>query len=124
MLVERELSVRKFRIEDYLETVASFCPIEGRTDNTYAGTWFRKRHEDGADKESLQKAMRLPSDGEEAKRIVQRAHSGKASVESIESETQRMAPLPLYDLTGVTAACQPPFRVQRTKDIRSRPSAV
>src|SRR6202043_672808 len=28
-----------------------------------------------------------------------RAHSGKASVESIESETQRMAALPLYDLT-------------------------
>src|SRR5260370_5324306 len=99
MLAERELAIRKFVSEDYLEIVASFCPIEGKTDNTYAGSWFRKRQEDGADKESLQEATRLPSDGEEAKRIIERAHSGKASVESIESETQRMAPLPLYDLT-------------------------
>ena len=43
MLVERELAIRKFVSEDYLEIVASFCPIESRTDNTYTGTWFRKR---------------------------------------------------------------------------------
>ena len=119
MLVDRELSVRKFVSEDYLEIVASFCPIEGRTDNTCAGTWFRKRHEDGADKESLQKAMRLPSDGEEAKRIVQRAHSGKASVESIESETQRMAPLSLYDLTELQRHANRlfGFSAQKTLDL-------
>ena len=99
MLVERELFIRKFVSKDYLEIVASFCPIESRTGNTYAGTWFRKRQEDGADQESLQNAKRLPSDGEEAKRIVERARGGKASVESIASQTQRMAPLPLYDLT-------------------------
>src|ERR1700720_1551261 len=43
MVVERELAIRKFLSEDYLEIVASFCPIESRTDNTYTGTWFRKR---------------------------------------------------------------------------------
>src|SRR6266478_5380962 len=119
MLAERELAIRKFVSEDYLEIVASFCPIEGKTDNTYAGSWFRKRQEDGADKESLQEAIRLPSDGEEAKRIVQRAHSGKASVESIESETQRMAPLPLYDLTELQRHANRlfGFSAQKTLDL-------
>jgi DNA topoisomerase-3 len=119
MLAERELAIRKFVSEDYLEIVASFCPIEGKTDNTYAGSWFRKRQEDGADKESLQEAMRLPSDGEEAKRIVQRAHSGKALVESIESETQRMAPLPLYDLTELQRHANRlfGFSAQKTLDL-------
>src|SRR5216683_5625990 len=119
MLAERELAIRKFVSEDYLEIVASFCPIEGKTDNTYAGSWFRKRQEDGADKESLQEATRLPSDGEEAKRIVQRAHSGKASVESIESETQRMAPLPLYDLTELQRHANRlfGFSAQKTLDL-------
>src|SRR5262249_59712542 len=41
----------------------------------------------------------LPVDGEEAGRIIGRARSGTAAIESIESETQRMAPPPLYDLT-------------------------
>ena len=44
-------------------------------------------------------AMRLPADGEEAERIVARARTGAAHIESIESETQRMAPPLLYDLT-------------------------
>jgi DNA topoisomerase-3 len=119
MLAERELAIRKFVSEDYLEIVASFCPIEGKTDNTYVGSWFRKRQEDGADKESLQEAMRLPSDGEEAKRILQRAHSGEASVESIESETQRMAPLPLYDLTELQRHANRlfGFSAQKTLDL-------
>src|SRR5713101_7472735 len=119
MLAERELAIRKFVSEDYLEIVASFCPIGGRTDNTYAGSWFRKRQEDGAAKESLQKAMRLPSDGEEAKRIVERAHSGKASVESIESEIQRMVPPPLYDLTELQRHANRlfGFSAQQTLDV-------
>ena len=98
MLVERELAIRSFVPEDYLEIVASFRPTDGPKESRYQGTWFRKRQEE-AGKESLQQAMRLPADGEEAKRIVERAHSGTAAIESIESETQRMAPPPLYDLT-------------------------
>ena len=43
--------------------------------------------------------MRLPPDGEEANRIVARAKTGKAAIESIDAQTQRMAPPPLYDLT-------------------------
>jgi DNA topoisomerase III len=43
--------------------------------------------------------MRLPVDGEEASRVVERARTGNASNESIQSETQRMVPPQLYDLT-------------------------
>jgi hypothetical protein len=42
---------------------------------------------EGADKESLQKATRLPTDGKEAKLIPERAHAGKASIDSIQSDT-------------------------------------
>ena len=90
MVVERELAIRSFVPEDYLEVVASFRPTRGTKESRYQGRWFRTRPEGGADKESLQKAMRLPIDGEEANRVVERARTGKASIESIESETQRM----------------------------------
>ena len=99
LLVERELVIRNFVAEDYLEILANFRPTGGTKESTYQGTWFRTQPEDEARKESLQKAMRLPIDGEEANRIVNRARTGNASIESIRSETQRMAPPPLYDLT-------------------------
>ncbi len=91
MLVERELAIRSFVPEDYFEVLATFSP--GGTDK-YQGTWFREPVTD-----SIQNAMRLPADGEEAGRIVERARTGEARIASIESETQRMAPLLLYDLT-------------------------
>src|SRR5580700_561219 len=98
MLVERELAIRKFVPEDYREVLATFHPVGTAKANTYQGTWFRER-KDAADKESLQQSMRLPADGEEARRIAERARTGEAEIESIESQTQRMAPPPLYDLT-------------------------
>ncbi len=99
VVVERELAIRSFVPEDYLEILANFRPTSGTKESTYQGTWFRTQPEDATDKESLQKAMRLPADGEEASRIVERVRTGNASVESIRSETQRMAPPQLYDLT-------------------------
>jgi len=91
MLVERELAIRAFVPEDYIEVLATFSPI---ADEKYQGTWFREPVKD-----SIQQAMRLPADGAEAERIVARAHTGAAHIESIQSETQRMAPPLLYDLT-------------------------
>src|ERR1700722_7629669 len=67
MLVERELAVRSFVPEDYVEVAASFQPNRGPEDSRYQGTWFRKQTEHGGDKETLQKAMRLSADGEEAR---------------------------------------------------------
>ncbi|HTQ54605.1 MAG TPA: DNA topoisomerase 3 [Bryobacteraceae bacterium] len=91
MVVERELAIRAFVPEDYLEVQATFSP---GGDAKYRGTWFREPVKD-----SVQMAMRLPADGEEAGRIVARARTGAARMESIKQETQRMAPPLLYDLT-------------------------
>ena len=91
MLVERELAVRAFVPEDYMEVVATFSP--GGSDQ-YKGTWYREPVKD-----SVQTAMRLPANGEEAARIVARARTGEARIESVQSERQSMAPLLLYDLT-------------------------
>ncbi len=99
MLVERELAIRAFVPEDYQEVVATFHPTAASPESTYKGTWFRPSQGDGADKEKLQAAKRLNADGNEAAGIIERARAGQASIESIESVTQRMAPLPLYDLT-------------------------
>ena len=66
MLVERELAIRAFVPEDYLEVVATFHPQGKPVAETYRGTWFRERAGKGADKETLAKSMRLTPDGEEA----------------------------------------------------------
>ncbi len=99
MLVERELAIRSFVPEDYVEVAATFHPQGAPAGQTYRGTWLRDRAAAGADKESLQQAMRLPPDGEEAKAIEARARTGQAAIESIQAQTQRMAPPLLYDLT-------------------------
>src|SRR5229473_5274161 len=119
VVVERELAIRSFVPEDYLEILANFHPTSGTKESTYQGTWFRNQPEDATDKESLQKAMRLPADGEEASRIVERVRTGNASVESIRSETQRMAPPQLYDLTELQRHANRlfGFSAQKTLDI-------
>ena len=117
MLVERELAIRAFVPEEYLEVTATFTPKSPPPEEagepaapTYQGTWFRsplpagggeaRESKTGEPKRSpLQEAMRLPADGQEAARIVARARTGEARIESVESETQRMAPPLLYDLT-------------------------
>ena len=96
MVVERELAIRAFVPEDYLEVVATFSPGPGVA---YRGTWFR-----GADPTPEAKRLKADKDKpgkdlEEAARIVQRARTGKAEVESVRSETKRMGPPLLYDLT-------------------------
>ncbi len=97
MVVERELAIRAFVPEDYLEVLATFSRGE---DPSYRGTWFR-----GDSPNPEAKRIKTPpggKDGEdlvEAMKIVQRARRGKAEVESIRAETKRMPPPLLYDLT-------------------------
>src|ERR1022692_2203471 len=98
MLVERELAIRKFVSEDYVEVLATFHSGDAPKGSTYQGTWFRDRPLQ-SDQESLQKSMRLPPDSEEANRIAERARTGQAAIESIVAQTQRMPPPALYDLT-------------------------
>ncbi len=119
MLVERELAVRAFVPEDYKEVIATFRPAIAPGGDSYKGTWFRPQSADAGDKESIQKAMRLPADGKEAKEIVARAKTGKAAVESIKRETQRMVPPFLYDLTELQRHANRlfGFTAQKTLDV-------
>jgi DNA topoisomerase-3 len=97
MVVERELAIRAFVPEDYLEVQATFSP---GGDPTYKGTWFQ-----GETPNAEAKRIKTPpggKDGEDlvtATRIVQRAKTGRAAIESIRAETKRMPPPLLYDLT-------------------------
>jgi DNA topoisomerase-3 len=92
MVVERELAVRRFVPEDYLEVIATFRPAARPDAEAYEGTWVR-------DVAEIQKSSRLPPDGVEAGQIAARAKTGVAAIESVKAETQRMGPPLLYDLT-------------------------
>jgi DNA topoisomerase-3 len=115
LVAERELAIRAFVVEDYREVVATFTPfpspsqppspLEGEGPGVrgdaepetkgllrYQGVWFRGDRPEP-------KAKRLPADGEEAARIVARARSGTARIESRRAETRRAPPPLLYDLT-------------------------
>jgi DNA topoisomerase-3 len=118
MLAERELAIRRFVSEDYLEIVANFRPTGATNESTYSGTWFRARPE-SAEKEELHRAMRLPVDGGQANRIIERARNGKASIDSVEARMQRMAPPLLYDLTELQRHANRlfGFSAQKTLDI-------
>ena len=90
MVVERELAIRAFVPEDYLNVVAKFSPSQGLS---YDGVWFRPGIE------PMDFAKKLPPDGKEAAVIEARTRTGAAHIESIEAQTKRMPPPFLYDLT-------------------------
>jgi DNA topoisomerase-3 len=92
MMVERELAVRRFVPEDYLELIVTFRPSARAGAASYKGTWV-------SDVEEIQKSSRLAADGVEAGQIAARAKTGIAAIESVKAETQRMGPPLLYDLT-------------------------
>ena len=99
MIVDREIALRNFVPEDYVEVVATFQGRNNPNKESYQGTWFRSQAKPGNDNDSLTKASRLPADGEEANRIVLRGRTGEAVIESLSSETKRMQPPLPYDLT-------------------------
>ena len=90
MIVDRELTLRSFVPEDYIEVVATFQGRENSDKENYQGTWFRFQAKLGNDKDALARTSRLPADGEEANRIILRAGTGEAFIESLTSETKRM----------------------------------
>ncbi len=88
MLVERELAIRNFVPEDYLEVQADFDAGEP---GVYRGTYFKL--------ERGKRQTRLPPDGEEAAAIVERAQRGRAAIQSVKRSSKRQPPPLLYDLT-------------------------
>ncbi|MEM7015800.1 MAG: DNA topoisomerase 3 [Pseudomonadota bacterium] len=116
MLVERELAIRNFVPKTYHEVEATFEPqTDEANKSSYTGTWFF------GDKPSND-AKRLPADGEGAQQIVERAKQGDAVIESIRTETRRMAPPLLYDLTELQRHANRlfGFKAQRTLEIAQK----
>src|ERR1700756_5205530 len=99
MVVDRELTLRRLVPEDYIEVVATFRRRENTSQETYEGTWFRSETESSKNNDAPANISRLPADGQEANNIILRARAGEAVIESLSSETQRMQPPLLYDLT-------------------------
>jgi DNA topoisomerase-3 len=91
MLVEREQEIREFVPEAYLEIVGTFGTAP------YTGKWFKP----GAGRSP--ESMRLPSDGQLARAVVDRIKlaipGGAGIIESLSQEQRRMPPPLLYDLT-------------------------
>ncbi len=108
MLVERELTIRDFVPQDYLEVLATFSPREGQR---YDGTWFNPQLKEHP--------QRLPASGEAAEAIVERARSGHARIASVTSQTKRLPPPLLYDLTELQRHANRlyGFSAQRTLDV-------
>src|ERR1700722_6580581 len=115
MIVERELALRSFVPEDYLEVVATFQASPEV--ETYDGTWFRPQSKTSEAKDGTNK--RLPADGQEANQIIERAGAGQAAIETLSSETERTPPPLLYDLTDLQRHANRlyGFSAQRTLDL-------
>ncbi len=93
MVVARELEIRAFVPETYLEVVARFGPTEESAPGAYDGTWFDPNVKGEG-------TRRLPADPEKgAAEIVRRAREGDARVASVERRERRIPPPQLYDLT-------------------------
>ncbi len=108
MLVERELEIRNFVPEDYLEVLAKFSAPAGKS---YPGSWF--------DPQAKQHPQRLPATGERAREIVERALAGRARIASVASQTKKLPPPLLYDLTELQRHANRlyGFSAQRTLDV-------
>jgi DNA topoisomerase-3 len=116
MVVERELVIRSFVPEEYVEVLVTFHPVGLPEDKKYVGVWFRAKSRDAA---AAELNRRLPADGVEAKAIIERARTGNARIESIEPETQRTQPPPLFDLTELQRHANRlfGFSAQKTLDV-------
>jgi len=102
IVTEREVEIRNFVPEDYLEVVATFAPTEEVSKGapaSYKGTWFRPRTPNDTAEDDSPNHRRLPANGIAAASIVERARSGSAGIESLVTETRKLLPPLLYDLT-------------------------
>jgi DNA topoisomerase III len=114
MIVDRELTLRSFVPEDYLQVLATFQANNAH----YDGTWFRPHNKSSEEKDASAN-NRLPADGQEANQIIERARTGQAAIESLGSDTVRMQPPLLYDLTELQRHANRlyGFSAQKTLDL-------
>ena len=119
MLAERELAIRKFVPEDYLEIVASFRPIEGKQITLMRALGSASGRKMERTKSRYKKPCGCRPMVKKRNALSSVRTAVKPAVESIESETQRMAPLPLYDLTELQRHANRlfGFSAQKTLDL-------
>src|ERR1700677_3935135 len=113
MIVDRELPLRRFVPEDYLQVVAPFEANQA----SYDGTWFRPQTK--SEEKDPSEHTRSHPDGKEAAQIIARARTGQAAIESLTSDTVRMLPPLLYDLTELQRHANRlyGFSAQKTLDL-------
>jgi DNA topoisomerase-3 len=119
MIVDRELTLRRFVAEDYLQVVATFQAKEASAKESYEGTWFRPHTKPSEGKDEAASNTRLAADGKEADEILARARAGQAAIETLTSETVRIPPPLLYDLTELQRHANRlyGFSAQKTLDV-------
>ena len=115
MVVQRELEIRAFVPEDYLEVVATF---RGETGPSYDGVLVVPASSDARKGDAPERA-RFAADGKEAAHAVDRAKRGAAHVESVERAMRRIPPPLLYDLTELQRHANRlfGFSAQKTLDV-------
>jgi DNA topoisomerase III len=115
LVVARELEIRAFVPEEYLEIVAKFRPDVGPAP---ARDEYRGVYVSPADSRKRATA-RLPPRGEEAAQIVARVKSGAARIETVERQAQSLPPPRLYDLTELQRHANRLYGMsaQRTLDV-------
>lgn len=118
MVAEREIAIRAFVPEDYLEIRATFAPDGSpakREEFQYDGVLLAIPEKPDAP----DKPARLSADGQEAERIKRRVEKGRAGIQKIKADTRRTPPPLLYDLTELQRHANRiwGFSAQRTLDI-------
>ncbi|MBL0192850.1 MAG: DNA topoisomerase 3 [Myxococcales bacterium] len=118
MVVARELELRAFAPEEYLEVVATFDAGTPERPARYEGTYEAPGRGRPAGAGSRE-ARRLPADGARANEIVARALAGRASVARVKRESKRVPPPELYDLTELQRHANRlfGFTAQRTLEV-------
>ncbi len=124
MIVDRELTLRRFVPEDYLQVVATFQAKETSAKESYEGTWFRPHTKPSEAKDEAASNTRLAADGEEANEILARARAGQAAIETLTLRNRAHTTAPAVRPHGTAAACQPPLRLQRAKNTRCGSGAL
>ena len=111
MIVDRELALRSFVPEDYIEVVATFQGRENPNKESYQEPGSVPKQKSGNDKDAQANASRLPADGEEANRIVLRGRTGRSGDRVTYFRDEADAATPALRSYGTSAACQSPVRL-------------
>jgi DNA topoisomerase-3 len=127
MIAAREIEIRDFVPERYLEVVATFGAPGGDVGapgggGPYDGTFVASRAAGERPEPKARDARRLAEDGAEAGAIALRAKRGSARIDSIDRQTRRLPPPQLYDLTELQRHANRlfGFTAQRTLQIAQK----